>query len=95
MRLFGLGVPELVVIVAIVLLIFGPKQLPKLGSAIGKSIKGLRSGMKEVQEEVGDAADLNDSDEQEEEEEGGEKSGEETERPAKKVRKVVSKKADE
>lgn len=92
MRLFGLGVPELVVILAIVLLIFGPKQLPKLGGAIGKSIKGLRSGMKEVQEEINDAADLNDP---EEEEEDGEEPVEEAEQPAKKARKVVSKKVDE
>lgn len=90
MRLFGLGVPELVVILAIVLLIFGPKQLPKLGGAIGKSIKGLRSGMKEVQEEINDAADLNDL-----EEEDGEEPVEEAEQPAKKARKVVSKKVDE
>lgn len=92
MKLFGLGVPELVVILAIVLLIFGPKQLPKLGGAIGKSIKGLRSGMKEVQEEINDAADLNDP---EEEEEDGEEPVEEAEQPAKKARKVVSKKVDE
>ena len=90
MRLFGLGVPELVVILAIVLLIFGPKQLPKLDGAIGKSIKGLRSGMKEVQEEINDAADLNDL-----EEEDGEEPVEEAEQPAKKARKVVSKKVDE
>ena len=38
MKLFGLGVPELVIILLVVLLIFGPKQLPKLGSAIGKSV---------------------------------------------------------
>ena len=93
MKLFGLGVPELVVILAIVLLIFGPKQLPKLGGAIGKSIKGLRSGMKEVQEEINDAADLNDP--EEEEEEDGEEPVEEAEQPAKKARKVVSKKVDE
>lgn len=91
MKLFGLGVPELVVILAIVLLIFGPKQLPKLGGAIGKSIKGLRSGMKEVQEEINDAADLNDPEEEEDDEEPVE----EAEQPAKKARKVVSKKVDE
>jgi len=45
MKILGLGVPELVVILIVVLLIFGPKNLPKLGNAIGKSIKGLREGM--------------------------------------------------
>lgn len=45
MKILGLGVPELVIILVVVLLIFGPKNLPKLGSAIGKGVKGLRDGM--------------------------------------------------
>ena len=45
MRILGLGVPELVVILVIVLLIFGPKNLPKIGSAVGKTFKNLREGM--------------------------------------------------
>lgn len=45
MRIFGMGVPELLVILAIILLIFGPKNLPKLGSALGKTVKSLREGM--------------------------------------------------
>ena len=45
MKILGLGVPELVVILLVVLLIFGPKNLPKLGSAIGKTFKNLREGM--------------------------------------------------
>lgn len=50
MKFLGLGVPELAVILIIVLLIFGPKNLPKLGSAIGKTVKNLRSGIKEGSE---------------------------------------------
>lgn len=45
MRILGLGVPELAVILIVVLLIFGPKNLPKLGSAIGRTFKNLREGM--------------------------------------------------
>ena len=45
MRIFGMGMPELVIILAVILLIFGPKNLPKLGSALGKTVKGLREGM--------------------------------------------------
>ena len=45
MKLLGMGVPELLIILVVVLLIFGPKNLPKLGSAIGKSVKSLRDGM--------------------------------------------------
>lgn len=52
MKFFGLGMPELIIILVVVLLIFGPKNLPKLGSALGKSVKGLRSGMKEAKDEA-------------------------------------------
>lgn len=45
MKILGLGVPELAIILVVVLLIFGPKNLPKLGNAIGKTVKGLREGM--------------------------------------------------
>ena len=39
------GVMELVIIFAIILLIFGPKKLPQLGRALGRTIKGFRHGM--------------------------------------------------
>lgn len=45
MKIFGLGVPELLIILAVALLIFGPKNLPKLGSALGRTVKNLRDGM--------------------------------------------------
>lgn len=45
MKLFGMGMPEFLIILAVVLLIFGPKNLPKLGSALGKTVKNLRDGM--------------------------------------------------
>lgn len=43
--IFGLGMPELIVILIIALLIFGPKNLPKLGSMLGHSVKDLRESM--------------------------------------------------
>ncbi len=43
----GMGIPELAVILLIVLVIFGPKNLPKLGSALGKTVKSVREGMEE------------------------------------------------
>ena len=49
--ILGLGIPELLIIVVVVLIIFGPKNLPKLGSALGKTVKNVREGMEE-----GDAA---------------------------------------
>lgn len=45
MKILGMGVPELLIILAVILLIFGPKNLPKLGSALGKTVKNLRDGM--------------------------------------------------
>ena len=44
---FGMGPMELAVILLVVLVIFGPKNLPKLGSAIGKTVKNVRDGMEE------------------------------------------------
>lgn len=45
MKILGMGVPELLIILVVILLIFGPKNLPKLGSALGKTVKNLREGM--------------------------------------------------
>ncbi len=45
MKVFGMGMPELLIILAVILLIFGPKNLPKLGAARGKTVKGLRDGL--------------------------------------------------
>ena len=61
MKILGMGMPELLIILAVILLIFGPKNLPKLGGAIGKTVKNLREGMgggkaiEEVIEEVEEA----------------------------------------
>jgi len=41
----GFGVTELLIILAIVLLIFGPKRLKSLGSDLGSAIKGFRSAV--------------------------------------------------
>lgn len=57
MKILGMGTPELLIILVVVLLIFGPKNLPKLGSAIGKSVKGLREGLGSNKKEVKEASD--------------------------------------
>lgn len=42
-----LGTTELIVILVIVILIFGPTQIPKLTKMFGKSVKGFKDGMEE------------------------------------------------
>ena len=46
--MFGLHPIDLVIVLVIALLIFGPKKLPEMGSAIGKSIKEFRKGVNEL-----------------------------------------------
>jgi sec-independent protein translocase protein TatA len=48
--MFGLGMPELIIIMVIVLLIFGAGKLPEIGGAIGKAIKGFKKSVKEPDE---------------------------------------------
>lgn len=47
----NLGMTELLVVLAIVVLFFGGKKLPQLGSALGESIKNFKKGMKEGQQD--------------------------------------------
>ena len=52
--IFGMGPFELLLIVVVVLVIFGPKNLPKIGSALGKTVKNVREGMEEGSEDKSD-----------------------------------------
>lgn len=47
MNIFGLGLPELIVIALILLLFFGPKRLPGLFRSIGTSVRELKKGLSE------------------------------------------------
>ncbi|MCK4778495.1 MAG: twin-arginine translocase subunit TatB [Actinomycetia bacterium] len=50
--MFGLGPTELVVILVIALLIFGPKRLPEMGKAVGKAIGEFKKTTSAVENEV-------------------------------------------
>ena len=49
--MFGLGVPELILIFLIFVVLFGAGRLPKLGRAIGEGISELRTGLKSTEKE--------------------------------------------
>jgi sec-independent protein translocase protein TatA len=51
MNFFGIGLPELAVIAAIGLLVFGPKRLPELGRTLGRTLKGFQSASREFEQE--------------------------------------------
>jgi sec-independent protein translocase protein TatA len=51
MNVFGIGLPEMVLIFAISLLIFGPKKLPEIGRSLGKAIRGFQEASKEFENE--------------------------------------------
>jgi sec-independent protein translocase protein TatA len=53
--MFGLGMPELIVILIIVLVIFGANRLPQLGEGLGKAIKGFKKGISDSNESVKDS----------------------------------------
>jgi sec-independent protein translocase protein TatA len=48
--MFGLGVPELLIILVIVVIIFGAGKLPEIGGGIGKAIKSFKKSVKEPDE---------------------------------------------
>ncbi len=43
--MFGIGIQELLVVLAICVLIFGARRLPEIGSGLGRAIKNFRSGV--------------------------------------------------
>ena len=47
MKIFGMGLPELILILVVVLVIFGPKNLPKLGGMLGRTVKKIRGRLED------------------------------------------------
>lgn len=56
--MFGLGWPEVLIILGVFVLIFGPKKIPEIGSALGKTLRGF----KEEIEATDDPENLSDGD---------------------------------
>ena len=60
--ILGMGPMELIIILIVVLVIFGPKNLPKIGSALGKTVKNVREGMEGDEKSEAKADDATDDD---------------------------------
>ncbi len=50
--MFNIGVPELIIVLVLALIIFGPGKLPDVGKAIGRSLNEFRKASREISDEV-------------------------------------------
>ncbi|MEY2983613.1 MAG: hypothetical protein RLZZ568_230 [Cyanobacteriota bacterium] len=57
--MFGLGWPEILIILGVMVLIFGPKRIPELGGALGKTLRGFKDELNPAETETQDAIDAN------------------------------------
>lgn len=60
--MFGLGMPELLIILVIVIVIFGASRLPQLGEGLGKAIKGFKKGVSDTQDAIAKDEEKKDKD---------------------------------
>lgn len=55
--MFGIGMPELLLILAVALIVLGPKKLPEMARALGRGLAEFRRTTDDVKREIQDAAD--------------------------------------
>jgi sec-independent protein translocase protein TatA len=48
----GLGLPEIILIVVVFLIFFGPKKIPEIAQGLGKGIREFRNSMKDIRDEI-------------------------------------------
>lgn len=51
MNIFGIGLPEMAVIMVVALLVFGPKKLPEIGRSLGKGLRSFQDASQDFQNE--------------------------------------------
>ena len=51
--MFGFHWPELLILLILAMVVFGPKRFPELGNALGRGLKDFRHGVRDIKEEVG------------------------------------------
>lgn len=64
--MFGIGMPELIIILIIILIIFGAGKLPEIGSGIGKGIRNFKKATHEKPEELESPEEKNNDDAEDE-----------------------------
>ena len=52
--MFGAHIPELVILMVVALVVFGPKRLPEIGHALGKGIRDFKKGVSDLDEHTAD-----------------------------------------
>jgi sec-independent protein translocase protein TatA len=62
--MFGIGMPELIIILIIILIIFGAGKLPEIGSGIGKGIRNFKKATSDKTEELTPPEEKNNSTEE-------------------------------
>ena len=55
--MFGLGMPEMIIILVIILIFFGAGKLPEIGSGIGKSIRNFKKATHDKTDEISQSED--------------------------------------
>ena len=59
--MMGIGFPELMIILVIIMIIFGAGKLPEIGSAFGNSIRNFKKSMKDAEEETQELSESTDA----------------------------------